>query len=165
MRVRIAFLTRPFYDIQWSRTKAHEKKAEEQETKPRFRPRWSGRVCESQHWRLAMARRLSMAAWFALAAVCRVGRRSLHRAESVVRHALQSRPEQYCGQYRRNLVLRLFLLQCANAGDGRLRPHVSANALRTRDQHDRNHERHLSARSRYGTDFRPLLAPGGAHCL
>ena len=48
-----------------------EEKANKTEAQPRFRPRRSGGVCQSQHWRLAVARRLSMAACFTLAAVWR----------------------------------------------------------------------------------------------
>src|SRR5438105_5010905 len=93
-----------------------------------------GRVRKGQHRRLEMARRVSLAAWLALAAVRRVCRVTLRWAESSLRRLLQFAAKQHRGKDH-PLVPRLFFLQCANAGYRRLRPHVSANALRPHRQH------------------------------
>ena len=76
-----------------------EEDAEEQKAQSGFHPRWSGRVRQSRDGRLAMARHLSLAAQFEVAAIRRVRRRSLYRAESSIRHTLQSPAKEYRWQH------------------------------------------------------------------
>src|SRR5437660_7216103 len=104
-----------------------------------------GRVRKSKYRRVEMARRVSLVAWLEVAAVRRICRCALRWTESFLRDPLQLRPKQYC---RGNIALvpRLFFLQRPNAGHRRIRPYVSANALRPHRQHGRDHDRSILAR-------------------
>jgi hypothetical protein len=135
--------------------KSSPKKKQAQRSFSSIRP---GRICQSQHRRVEMARRLSLATRTALAAIRRVRRGCLRRVEPAFRCFLQPRPKQRRRHDDQPVVPRLFLFQCANTGHRRLRPHVSTKHLRPRHQHCRDYDRSVFARSDDWFDFRPILA-------
>jgi inward rectifier potassium channel len=54
----------------------------------------------------------------------------------------------------------------ATVGYGHMYPQtLYGHVVRTRGQHDRNHERHFFARGCYRIDFCSFLASGSAHCV
>ena len=109
-----------------------------------------------------MARHLPLAPRFELATLRRVCRGRLCGAKSFLRVLLQPRSQQRRGDDDFPVVSGLFLLQCANPGHGGLRPHVSANDLRSHRQHGGDHDRRVLARGHDRIDLRPLFPSGCA---